>query len=180
MQETETDCNGEEWRPVVGYEGIYEVSNLARVKRIAGGKGSNKGGIRRPVKTQYGYLEVILYPRGLGSNCLHLIVAASFLGPCPTGLECNHKDGNKTNSLPGNLEYITHADNLRHAKENGLIARGSRRKDAKLNECLVRLIKCSLRYESAYRTSKMFGLPTSTVTNIYLGTCWDHVKMRLS
>src|SRR6185369_6475365 len=50
--------------------------------------------------------------------CVHRLVAAAFIGPCPEGCEVNHKDLNKANNSVGNLEYITHAENVKHARQN--------------------------------------------------------------
>ena len=52
---------------------------------------------------------------------VHAIVAELFLGPCPQGLEVNHKDGRKTNNVVTNLEYVTHQENMRHARGLALI-----------------------------------------------------------
>lgn len=46
---------------------------------------------------------------------VHRLVAAKFIGPCPEGMEINHKDGNKENNHWTNLEYVTHAENIRKA-----------------------------------------------------------------
>lgn len=112
---------GEEWRPVVGYEGWYEVSTEGRVRRVAAGTGTQ---VNRPVKPQfdrYGYLYVLLSRYHVPSRkMVHQLVAAAYIGPRPDGYTVNHEDGNKTNNRPANLTYMTSAENTRHAIALGL------------------------------------------------------------
>ena len=53
-------------------------------------------------------------------RCIHLLMAVTFLGEKPSGMEVNHKDGNKKNNRPENLEYVTRSYNMKHAFESGL------------------------------------------------------------
>ena len=46
---------------------------------------------------------------------VHILVAKAFIGECPPGWEHNHKDGNKRNARPDNLEFVTKSENIRHA-----------------------------------------------------------------
>ena len=52
---------------------------------------------------------------------VHAIIAELFIGPRPSGMDVNHRDGVKTNNVVSNLEYVTHQENMRHARLNGLI-----------------------------------------------------------
>jgi hypothetical protein len=103
----------EEWRPVVGYEGLYEVSNLGRVQR-----GDR---LRKLSPNDYGYIVVQLWRDGQYRQFLvHVLVAAAFLGPCPDGYEVNHKHGDKADNRASELEYMTRSDNNKHAYTTGL------------------------------------------------------------
>jgi hypothetical protein len=53
---------------------------------------------------------------------VHQLVAEAFIGPRPKGRELNHKDGDMTNNIVANLEYVTHRENIQHARRLGLIA----------------------------------------------------------
>lgn len=126
---TTEELRNEEWRDVVGYEGIYSVSNLGRLRRDAGGVGAKAGRILRTSPDSRGYLSTMLYLKGKGkSRAVHKLVAMAFLGECPEGFQVNHKEQPKTNNRVSNLEYLTQMENMQHAKENGLLkpARGDR------------------------------------------------------
>ena len=112
----------EEWRPVVGYEGLYEVSNIGRVRsldRYVKGKGKSyflhKGRVLSPgIKTE-GYLIVRLQRRMF---YVHRLVTEAFL-PNPDNLpEVNHKDEDKTNNRVENLEWCDHKYNMNYGTRN--------------------------------------------------------------
>ena len=87
----------EKWRPVVGYEGLYEVSNLGRVRRIR---------IVEPTKKKHGYMQISLVGKDgvRRSHRLHRIVATAFI-PNPEGKpQVNHRDENPENNRADNLE----------------------------------------------------------------------------
>lgn len=123
-QELET----EEWRDVPGYEGLYQVSNLGRVRRTKTGR------VLRPGKTRKGYFAVSFSRNSVRkSEYVHSCVARAFLGTRPEGLTINHKDGNKSNNCAANLEYCTNQENRDHAVRMGLL-RWAWKKNAARNE----------------------------------------------
>ncbi len=71
----------------------------------------------KPSDNGRGYLRVRCGGR---SVCVHLLVAAAFLGPKPAGTEVNHKDGIKTNNRRDNLEYVTRSENMKHCHRMGM------------------------------------------------------------
>ena len=96
------------WRPVVGYEGLYEVSNLGRIRSIK----RKKYHILRPAGGRTTYHKVSLYKGGKGkTHYVHRLTAIAFI-PNPHLLPCiNHKDERKYNNRAENLEWCTHLYN---------------------------------------------------------------------
>lgn len=115
------------WRPVVGFEGHYEVSNAGHVRsldrvvrNINGHSRSHKGRMLSPSATRYGYMKVNFYENGKGvTDYVHRVVAAAFIGPCPEGMEVDHIDNDSQNNCVENLTYITHAQNMARQREFG-------------------------------------------------------------
>ena len=96
------------WKPILNYEGLYEVSNWGRVKSLKFGKER----ILKPGTNKYGYLIVILCKNGkVKSFSVHRLVAEVFI-PNPHNYPCvNHKDECKTNNNVNNLEWCTYTYN---------------------------------------------------------------------
>ena len=113
--------NEEFWKPVVGYEGLYEVSNLGRVKRLSfNGRPQKRPSIAKGSFRQ-GYSIVGLTKEHKTKVAgVHRLVAEAFLGPAPEGkpLVC-HKDGSRTNNVPENLYWGDAEDNAQDALRHG-------------------------------------------------------------
>lgn len=123
-------CNsgpGEVWKPIPGYEGFYEASNLGRIRsldrviiRKNGQRQTCAGRILSPcIVSGYPFVQLHGEDRRKGMH-VHKLIALAFHGsPEDTSYEVNHKDLNHRNNTPGNLEWVSREDNLRHAHENG-------------------------------------------------------------
>ena len=94
----------EQWKPIEGFEGLYEISNLGRIKSFWYGKEK----ILKPKKDKDGYLVVCLYRDGKQKFFrIHRLVATAFI-PNPYGFEqVNHKDENKANNVKSNIEWCS-------------------------------------------------------------------------
>lgn len=91
------------WKDIKGYEGLYEVSNLGRVK--------SKRKILKPINGEY--LKVGLSKNGIQKTLyIHRLVAETFLGK--SNLQVNHKDEDKHNNNIENLEFVTHRENMNY------------------------------------------------------------------
>lgn len=104
----------ENWRAIEGYEGIYEVSDLGRVRNVKTGR------ILRPGNDKDGYMLVVLCFSGKPKSFrLHRLVAQAFI-PNPLDLpQINHKDENKTNNYADNLEWCDAAYNVNYGTRTG-------------------------------------------------------------
>lgn len=102
------------WKDVVGFEGLYQVSNLGRLKSF---KSNKSGRVLRNVNKTGGYININLIRKGkFRSVKLHILVAETFLGKKPfKGAEVNHRDLNKQNNCASNLEWVTRSENVAHA-----------------------------------------------------------------
>lgn len=98
----------ENWAPAPGYEELYEVSDLGRVKSLRLGK------LMKPHEVNYriGYLQVGFSLAGRMKNFyVHRLVLEAFVGPCPDGMECRHLNGNARDNRLLNLAWGTRSEN---------------------------------------------------------------------
>ena len=108
----------EVWKDIKGYEGLYQISNLGRVKRVTTGR-ILKGG-----KDKDGYLMVKLYKNNIRSNKkIHRLVAEAFIPNPENKPQVNHADENKTNNSLDNLEWMTAKENINHGTHNERVSK---------------------------------------------------------
>ena len=114
------------WKDIKGYEGLYQVSDLGRVKSLKRYKKNHTKlqlieGKIMSIHKQYGkkdneYLSIVLYKNNIAKNkFIHRLVAEAFLDNYDENLQVNHKDGNKLNNNVENLEMLTRNENVLHA-----------------------------------------------------------------
>lgn len=107
-------------------DGAYVVSDDGRVFRNKPSKGARVGREIRQHLDSNGYLRLVLSVECCLRNAwVHRLVAEAFLGPCPRGLQVNHRDGDKRNNAESNLEYVSPSANIKHALRSGLTRRCS-------------------------------------------------------
>jgi len=177
----------ERWASVDGYEGIYEVSDLGRIRSIERLVASRwgtltkavSGVVKTPRQQREGYLYVHLYKDGKArKRYIHRLVAKAFVlnpGDLP---QVNHMDGDKTNNAHLNLEWVTGKGNCEHAIRNRLYepARGEQSGHAKLSEDDVLEIRRSVACGELHREAALrFGVGRKAVTKIVSRQRWSHV-----
>ena len=153
----------EEWRPVVGYEGLYEVSNTGKVRSLdryvknGCSYRLHKGKVISLLKGEYGYIQVNLYYNGKNyKKYVHRLVAEAFL-PNPDNLpQVNHKDEVKSNNCVDNLEWCSAKYNVNYGT----------RKD-KVRETAIK---------NGYWTGLRSGLSKKEYNHIYYQENTDKLK----
>ena len=181
----------ENWRPVLGWEGLYEVSDLGRVRSLArdsqldslGRHRSWPGVLLKPVRHTDGYNMVSLWKNSLGGQeFVHRLVAFAFLGsPLFSPAEVNHINGDKSDSRLANIEWVTPRANKLHARATGLWSlknpsRGEAHYRARLTEADVRSIRS--RYaagESTRAIAADLAVSLETVKAAAHRKTWRHV-----
>lgn len=119
----------ERWLPVPDWEGLYEVSDLGRVRSLDryvrvhhDGRRLFPGRILKPQPaSKYGHLKVgfTVERSKVRWFQIHQLVMRAFVGPCPEGMETRHLDSNPRNNALANLAYGTRKENARDRVENG-------------------------------------------------------------
>ncbi|MHB9798472.1 NUMOD4 domain-containing protein [Pseudomonas sp. MT3] len=179
----------EQWRTVSGFEELYEVSSLGRVRSlprtVAFGKTERQCGgiVLRQGRKPSGYMFVMLCREG-GQECanVHRLVAKAFVEGWFDGAQVNHKDGNKANNASINLEWCTAGQNILHSYQEGLRARGAtdhlirfgeQNSQAKLSAAQVAEIReLSAQGISGAEVARRFGVSASQVCRIKKGLRW--------
>jgi hypothetical protein len=163
------------WKDIIGYEGLYMISNIGRIMAISrrvrfGNKYRNtETRILSPRKKgKYNpYLTIILYDKNHKNKTFHMhrLVALHFVDGYFDGAEVNHKDGCKQNNIYTNLEWCTRSDNIFHSYHT----LGMNRMKGKAILQLTMDGKPICFYQSGVEASKVTGVCKSCITDCALG-----------
>lgn len=169
------ELSSEEWRPVSGWVGIYEVSNYGRLRRVSQRSDAvqhkrTPARILSPKINHHGYARASLAFGGKPFWCsVHTLVAEAFLGHNPGGLTVNHKNGVKSDNRVSNLEWATRRRQGQHAVQRGLQSR------AKLTIAAVSAILASPSTPNSV-WMEQFGVSRAAIQNVRTGRTWAHVN----
>ena len=161
------------WKDIEEYEGLYQISNLGRVKSLP-----------KLYKRKYNsyYTKEKILKNNLGKNgyyrvnlsgksfYIHRLVAEAFIPNLYDKKTINHIDGVKTNNSISNLEWATYGENNRHAIDTGLRITKTKfeNHNTKLNEVQVKELKLLVKLGYPKRkVGKLFNICHSTVTRYY-------------
>lgn len=174
----------EEWRAIPGYEGLYEVSDMGRVRRTgiavldsAGRSQRAKPCVRRQYPNHSGYPTCTLCIGGARKTLLvHRLVAAAFLAAVGDFV-VNHKDAVVDNNRAGNLEVCNHAYNAMYSSRVMGNKRGEKSKNAKLTDAKVgAILAMSALGFTGQDIAKLFSVHKGTISDILKGKSWMHVS----
>lgn len=171
------------WRPVVGYEGLYEVSNFGRVKSVDRYENNHflngvktkylrKGKILKPQKKTSGHYQVCLRKNGKYYYLqLHRVVAMAFQDICGhyfDGAVVDHIDTNPANNAAANLRWCTTKENA-----NNPITIGKNRANHKKQYVKIICFKDGVKYktfDSIRQAAEFFHMKsTASITNCLCG-----------
>jgi hypothetical protein len=167
------------WKPVVGYEGLYDVSIFGNVRSYHSVDGRKVLSIPQKVmikgRDSCGYLYARLYKAGLKKNhSIHRLVLKSFVGPCPDGNECCHKNNIKTDNRIENLCWGTRKSNCR---DYGTQNKGERIGMHKLtNEDILVIRKLGESKYSQRKIAKLFKVSHVNIGSILRRKTWKHLR----
>jgi DNA-binding transcriptional regulator YiaG len=178
----------ENWKPVVGFEGQYEVSDLGRVRSVdrvisymkrdgRGGvhtvKQRCRGRVLRPGRQKSGHLHVQLGRKRTAR--VHTLVLEAFVSLAPDGLEGCHGDGRPSNNRLTNLRWDTHIANLADQERHGTKLLGLKNHMTRLTAESAAAIKRKKGNLSQARLAVLYGIGKTTVQAIHDGRTWRHV-----
>jgi hypothetical protein len=161
----------EKWKKIQGFSN-YEASNKGNLRSL-NYKRTGKKKVLKPSVCD-GYLKTMLK-----SDCgkykswyVHKFICLAFHGQKTKGMEINHKDGDKLNNSPDNLEYVTRSENIKHSYNLGLKKPqvGSSNGNSKLTEEQVREIRIHAanngRYYGRKKLAEKYGVSECTIKEV--------------
>ena len=182
----------ENWKDIAGYEGLYQVSNLGRIKSLERTVRTKGNGVKeysytlpekviRPHKQNSGYLVTDLCKNGVKKHHLvHRLVAEAFIPNDDIfATTVNHIDEDKTNNRADNLEWLSHGDNMRYSMkgETGREWEGRNHASKK-----VLCVETGEIFESTTKASRWLGFSSHVVSVSILkgyragGYHWEYLK----
>lgn len=156
------------FKDVIGYEGLYQVSNLGRVKSLSNNKLKKEKILKQNV-SNCGYKQVCLSKKNkYKTYTIHKLVANNFLSNNDNKRTVNHINCIKTDNRLENLEWCTTSENTKHAYNNGLInvSKAENHVNSKLTNVQVLEIRAIGRSLKQREIAEMYGVSQVIISNI--------------
>lgn len=169
------------WNGIKSTGGLYEASSTGEIRNAKTGR------ILHQYDSRHGYKTLML--AGRRNARVHQLVAEAFLGERQERMVVNHKDGNKHNNIPSNLEYVTSSENNMHALQTGLRKKaythtthpfGEQVSSAKITEEIAKDV-LRIRKEKGYgarKIAKELGISRGIAGHIIYGRSWKHISRK--
>ena len=175
----------EQWKPVVGYDDCYSISDLGRMARTStyGRDPRPCWKIRAPA-LKNGYRSFHMCKDGVRKYRLaHIMVWEAFKGPIPPGMDVNHKNGDRDNPSEENLDLMTRSENCAHSfrvlgrKNFNVTRHGSACSLAKLAESDIPKIfaMASIGLKQG-QIAAAFGVSGVSIGNVLRRKTWRHIE----
>jgi hypothetical protein len=166
----------EEWLPVVGYEGLYEVSSLGRVRSLYW----TPPRLLAPDIFKDGYLRIALNKDGKRTSfLLHRVVCRAFNGSGNVlHNEVAHLDNDRTNASADNLKWVSRAENHFHQRAHGTHPEGEKHVSAVLTDAQAAEIKTRRTERAAFLADK-YGVRRHIIYDVWQGRRYAHVEPSL-
>lgn len=175
------DDSSERWLPVLGYEGLYEVSDRGSVRaleRIDSLKRTWPAKVMALHTKEDGHLRVGLrHPGGKQRHhFVHKLVLEAFVGPRPSGMVTRHLNGDPADNSVENICWGTHVDNMADQRRLGEMPLGEGVGTSVLTEKdVIEIRSARAAGETFVSISKRLGVGENTVRYAALGLSWQHV-----
>lgn len=167
------------WENIIGYIGLYMISNFGRIKRLAGYRCKSERLMECNIRKDK-YIIVHLSKNGKQKIFyVHQLVLETFIGPRPNGMVCRHLDGNRTNNKLENLRWGTYDENEQDKARHGTLRKGININTAKLkNKDILEIIELSDNGMSDQEISKKYFISRRNVNDIKNRKTWKHINVQ--
>jgi hypothetical protein len=173
------------WKDIPGYEGLYQASDLGRVRSVErfypcfykDGKIIYKKNRPRILKTftcGNGRKRILIKnKKGVKKHhYIHRLILETFIGPCPEGMEACHNDGNYLNNILSNLRWDTHKNNLKDQESHGTRRSGEKMHNTTISDEKVRSIIKDIGLYDRDTILKKYNIPFYTYYHIKSRERW--------
>ncbi|MBC8445739.1 MAG: HNH endonuclease [Chloroflexi bacterium] len=172
-----------QWKPIPGYEELYEISNSGVIRRLSTSTCGIKGMIRKPHQLR-GYNRIILHREGKARLFqVHRLVLLAFVGtPLYSSIQANHKNGNRNDNRVENLEWVTPKENREHAIKHlganfGKANRGEHNGQSKLTESQAKEIlrRYATKQISQAELARQYTVSKTCIWDLIHGRKWQYL-----
>ena len=160
------------FKDIEGYEQLYQISNLGRVKSLGNGGSNSKEKVLKPAKLKNNYLQVVLSKQGkLKHHLVHRLVAQAFLDNPNNLPEVNHRDEDKTNNCIENLEWCDTKYNINYGTRNKRVCEKnkiSQKNDINKSKQVL-CVETGKIYPSTRDVARQLGFSQGNISNVCNG-----------